>query len=329
MGILNVIHEYRKKITELQVDLNASPARWELRQADLDRILDSVFGYFADFEKENMAYENKIYKMKRFFISNCRSLIRLGKYNRHVIDKPYGYQGDFMIIEEIYRNSPKTLGIERCMDNYFLKSAASIATRNRKENFKHYLSSFIHDSPRRNIRILDLASGPCTDIIEFYDSMNGLEERVVMDCFEHDINAIQYSQEKLKEKKFSNQINFIQKNAIKIALTKNVEFYLPQKYDLIFSTGLFDYLDEKISTLLIRNLKRLLNPQGVLMISNYRDKWSNPSRHFMEWGGDWELVYRTQEDFVRMFRDAGFDKHQLSLSYEPLKIMQYCFARNS
>ncbi len=328
MGILNVIREYRKKIAEVQEDLGVAPDRWKFRQADLDRILDSVFGYFADFEKANLDNEGKIYKMKRFFISHCRSLIRLGECNRHVIDKPYGYHGDFMIIEKIYRNAPETSGIERCMDNYFLKSAASIATRNRKENFKHYLSNFFHESLNKNINVLDLASGPCTDIIEFFDSIGGSEDRVSMDCFEHDVHAIQYSQGKLSKKKFKDRVRFIQKNAIKIALTKNVEFHLPQKYNLIFSTGLFDYLDEKISMLLIRNLKKILKPQGMLIISNYRDKWSNPSRHFMEWGGDWELVYRSQEEFIRLFKDAGFDKNQLTLAYEPLKVMQYCFARN-
>ncbi len=326
MGILNIIHEYRDKMGELQAQLAVNPQKWKSYQADLDRILDSVFGYFADFEKENFKNENKIYKMKRLFINNCRSIIRLGKYNRHVIDKPYGYQGDFMIIEEIYKNSPNTVGIERCMDNYFLKSAASIATRNRKENFEHYLLNFFNERQDHDIRILDLASGPCTDIIEFYETIREQEQRVFIDCLEHDTNAIGYSQVKLKEKTFKNQICFLQKNAIKIALTKNLSFHMPRKYDLIFSTGLFDYLDEKISTLLIRNLKNLLNSHGLLIVSNYRDKWSNPSRHFMEWGGDWELVYRTQDEFIRIFREAGFNKHQLSLAYEPLKVMQYCFA---
>lgn len=328
MGILNVIHDYRRRIEKIQHDLKTNPSQWGRRQADLDRILDAVFGYFADYERGNLNDEVKIYKMKHFFISHCRSLIRLGKYNRHVIDKPYGYHGDFMIIEEIYRNSPDTVGIERCMDNYFLKSAASIATRNRKENFKNYLADFFNEQGGRDVRMLDLASGPCTDIIEFFDEIGDGRERLSVDCFEHDVNAIQYSQTKLAGKEYKDQIRFIQKNAIKIALTKNVEFHMPRKYDLIFSTGLFDYLDEKISMLLIRNLKKLLNPNGLLIISNYRDKWSNPSRHFMEWGGDWELVYRTQEEFVNLFKDAGFGKHQISLAYEPLKVMQYCFAHN-
>ncbi|MDD5671470.1 MAG: hypothetical protein PHN49_07515, partial [Candidatus Omnitrophica bacterium] len=76
------------------------------------------------------------------------------------------------------------------------------------------------------------------------------------------------------------------------------------------------------------NMRKLLKKDGVMIISNYRDKWANPSRHYMEWGGGWELIYRTEEEFARLFKNAGFEKSQLSLKYEPQKIMQYRFARN-
>ena len=38
----------------------------------------------------------KVQKMRKFFISRFRDYFRLGQYNRMVIDKPYGYRGDFM-----------------------------------------------------------------------------------------------------------------------------------------------------------------------------------------------------------------------------------------
>ena len=324
-----MIQMYKGKIEKVKKELEIQPNGWQNAQKDIDSILDEVFDWLSNFEKNNESNESKVYEMKHLFIQHCRDLIRLGKYNRHVIDKPYGYHGDFMIIDEIYKNSPNTTGIERCMDNYFLKASASVATRNRKEDFKQFLMDFSKENAlKRKIRILDLASGPCTDIIEFYDQAKELGGNVLMDCLDHDINAIEHSKSKLKTKTFNKQICFLQKNVIKLALTKNIEGYFSEKYHLIFSTGLFDYLDEKISTRLVANLKKLLVPNGLLIISNYRDKWSNPARHFMEWGGDWELVYRTEQEFLKIFESAGFISSSLNLKYEPLKIMQYCFARN-
>ena len=328
MGILNVVHEYRNKINSLKKTLEKNPESWVENQGLFNGMVDTLFRWLADFERNNASDESKVYKMKRLFIKHCRDLVRLGKYNRHVIDKPFGYHGDFLIIDEIYKNKPDTTGIERCMDNYFLKTAASIATRNRKEDFKKYLLEFTRAASGKRISILDLASGPCTDIIEYFEGLGEGDGDVSMDCLDHDVNAIEYSQAKINKKSFAPRIRFIQKNAIKLALAKNVGFYITNKYDLIFSTGLFDYLDAKIATLLIGNLKQLLVPGGQLIISNYRDKWSNFSRHFMEWGGDWELVYRNEDEFIDLFTAAGFSRKNLSLKYEPLKVMHYCFAHN-
>lgn len=328
MNFLNLAHQYKQKLNDIQKSLDKSPEKWSSFQPELDATLDKVFLWCSEFEEQCGQDEGKIYKMKRLFIEKCRDFIRLGRYNRHVIDKPFGYQGDFLIIDEIYKNNPSTVGIERCMDNYFLKAAASAATRNRKEDFKKHLTSFALQQAGGSVKILDLASGPCTDIVEFFEQTPAIRKDLTVDCLDHDQHAIDYAKQKIVSMDFQRQVRFIQKNAIKLALTKNIRNHMPEQYDLIFSTGLFDYLDEKISARLIHNLKELLTPQGMLIISNYRDKWSNASRHFMEWGGDWELVYRTEEDFLKVFLSAGFSKKQLSLEYEPLKVMQYCFARN-
>ncbi|MFH1800210.1 MAG: class I SAM-dependent methyltransferase [Candidatus Omnitrophota bacterium] len=328
MNFQDLVNQYKSTLHDIQKSLDEAPEKWSVFQKKLDAVLDSIFLWCAEFERQCGENEEKIYKMKHLFIEECRDFIRLGHYNRHVIDKPFGYQGDFLIIDEIYKNNPSSVGIERCMDNYFLKADASAATRNRKEDFKKHLTSFALQQARHNIKILDLASGPCTDIMEFFEQTPAIPKDLMVVCLDHDQHAIDYAQKKIVSKNFQQQVRFLQKNAIKLALTKNIKNYISEKYDLIFSTGLFDYLDEKISTRLIHNLKELLAPHGMLIISNYRDKWSNASRHFMEWGGDWELVYRTEDDFLRLFLVAGFSKKQLSLECEPLKVMQYCFAQS-
>jgi hypothetical protein len=77
---------------------------------------------------------------------------------------------------------------------------------------------------------------------------------------------------------------------------------------------------------LIENLRKLLNPKGVLLISDVRDKYSNPSVHFMEWVGDWNLVYRDDESFREIFYKAGYDREDLEPRYEQQGILQYIIA---
>ena len=88
----------------------------------------------------------------------------------------------------------------------------------------------------------------------------------------------------------------------------------------------FDYFEERIALRLIQNLKKLLNPGGLLLISDVRDKYSNPSVHFMEWIGEWELVYRDDDSFREMFYNVGFSRQELEFRYEQQGILQYIVA---
>jgi len=64
-----------------------------------------------------------------------------------------------------------------------------------------------------------------------------------------------------------------------------------------------------------------------MAISDVRDKFSNPSVHFMEWVGDWSLIYRDDDRFRRLFIQAGFTKADLEIDYEQQGILQYILAR--
>ncbi len=329
MKFLGIVHSYEKEIDLLKKAIDKEQGNWSAYQQKVNQIINSVFGLCWEFERQHADNETKLYKLKRLFNKNFMHYFRLGRLGKMVIDKPYGYHGDFYIIDEIYRNKAATSGLERCLDNYFLETPASIATRNRKEDFKSYLKEIIDSTSSNEIRIMDLASGPCRDIKELLEEYKSVSVPIIFDCVDHDPNAIDYGKKILSAIDANGtSINFIQKNAMRVALTKSIENYFCYKYDVIFSTGLFDYLDERIATPLIRNLRKILKKNGLLIISNYRDKWANPSRHYMEWGGGWELIYRTEEQFIQLFKDAGFKNNELSLKYEPQKIMQYRFARN-
>jgi len=65
-----------------------------------------------------------------------------------------------------------------------------------------------------------------------------------------------------------------------------------------------------------------------MIISDVRDKYSNPSVHFMEWVGEWELVYRDDDNFRNIFANAGFKKDEIEFQYEQQGILQYIRVTN-
>ncbi len=321
------IRLYHKRSKEIENYLSKNPDEWGKFQSEFNAEVNSIFSDIMNFEKANIAKGdmNKIHKLREIFIKRIRKIFTKGGYGKWCLSKPYGYSGDFKIIDDIYQNNPTSKGFDRLFDNYFQMTSISVAVRNRKEDFKRMIIDFANNHNSPAVKIMSLASGPCRDIKEILMSENLSNKNVVFHCYDNDENAIEYAKKLLKG--FSN-VKLTKENALKLALTKDAKSRIPEKFDLIYATGLFDYINYNISVRLVENLKKLLNPGGMLAISDVRDKYSNPSVHYMEWMGDWRLLYRDDDEFKQMFIDAGFKEGNLSISYEQQGIMQYILATN-
>jgi extracellular factor (EF) 3-hydroxypalmitic acid methyl ester biosynthesis protein len=69
-----------------------------------------------------------------------------------------------------------------------------------------------------------------------------------------------------------------------------------EQFDLVYSTGLYDYLDDRIATKLTARLFDMLNPGGRLLVANFLPNiWG---AGYMETFMDWKLIYRTPQQMV-------------------------------
>lgn len=321
------IKHYKNKAREIESSLSKRPSEWGKFQSEFNSEVNGIFRDIMNFEKINLAsgYEDKVYKLKRLFINRIRKIFVRGVYIDWSLRKPFGYAGDYKIIDDIYQNNPSTNGFDRLFDNYFQMSAISVAVRNRKEDLKRFAFNFINSRPNHQLKIMDLAAGPCRDVKEIFSADNISNKNIIFDCYDNEDKAIEFAKTLLA--RFHN-VNFFKENALRIAFRKNINSIIDKKYDLIYSAGLFDYFSERIAVRIIHNLKKILNHNGIIFISNVRDKYSNPSVHFMEWVGDWNLVYRDDEEFKKIFIEAGFKQDELEIQYEQQGIMQYIIASN-
>ncbi|MBU1122533.1 MAG: methyltransferase [Candidatus Omnitrophota bacterium] len=317
---------YTKRACQIEKHLSQKPEEWGKYQSEFNAEVNNVFRDIMYFEKENLVIgkREKTNKLKRLFINKIRDIFMRGIYIKWSLEKPLGYSGDYKIIDGIYQNNPTTTGFDRLFDNYYQMSAICVAVRNRKEDFKKLLVEFINNK-NTPLRIMDFACGPCQELKEILTSDIIETKDIIFDCYDREPRALEFSRDLLK--RFTN-INYFEASALKIARTKEIKSYIDIKYDFIYSTGLFDYLKHKLSINLVRNFRKLLKKNGVLAISNVRDKYSNPSVHFMEWVGNWNLVYRGEEEFKDIFIKAGFKENELKIKYEQQGIIQYMIALN-
>lgn len=321
-GLRSKIKLYKKRAKEVEGYLLGRPEEWGRFQNEFNREVDAIFAELMLFDKltETNNENKRIEKLKSFFVNRLRPLMYRGDYIKWSLDKPYGYAGDFKIIHDIYQNYPKTNGFDRLFDNYFQMSAISVAVRNRKNDFKRIINDFLKNYKADELRIMDLACGPCSEIYELYHENDWKSQNVVVDCFDIEKRALEFGRELFGD---CVNVNFEYKNALKLANDKELK---ERRYDIIYSTGLFDYFNHGITVRVLKTLRECLKPGGMIAIATMKEKYNNPSLHFMEWVGDWNLFYRNEENFKKTFIDAGFSEEHLGIQYEQQGIIQYMIA---
>jgi len=199
------IKSYRRRISEIDRYLENHPNEWGRFQSEFNQEINAIFRDVMVFQKENLLQgnEHKAYKLKRLFIDRFRQYFVVGEYIKWCLSKPYGYPGDYKIIDDIYLNSPNTSGLERLFDNYFQMSTISNAVRNRKEDFKQIVLDCIEQRNGGPVKILDLASGPCRDVAEVLSDQRVRNRKVTFHCFDQDERAISYGKKVVEEKQGS------------------------------------------------------------------------------------------------------------------------------
>jgi extracellular factor (EF) 3-hydroxypalmitic acid methyl ester biosynthesis protein len=259
-------------------------------------VLNEIFDHLSEDYKAGKMTEHELQLLQEGFGDECLENTLHG----HIKTKPYGYAGDFMIIDKIYQEQiTKDHRFEK-WDIFWNNHSAAKAVRNRKDYFIKTMKDRL--SSRGALQLLNVASGPARDLAELYE---GIEpEQLTTVCVEADKTAINYA--KNLNKANAPQINFIHQNIFR--------FSAEEKFDIVWSAGLFDYFDDNIFLKLLRKCISWTKPGGEVIIGNFSIQ--NPSRNYMELIGDWYLQHRSEEELINFALAAGAKRENIYVGKE-------------
>ncbi|MBO9566268.1 MAG: class I SAM-dependent methyltransferase [Niastella sp.] len=229
----------------------------------------------------------------------------------HSISRPYGYAGDFMIIDKIYREYVTPDKRFAKWDLLWHSQAACKAVRNRKSYFKQVMFDRLAGKPK--FSLLNVASGPARDLAELYALIEpGILETT---CIEADERAIAYAKELNKANLDS--IRFIQQNIFR--------HEDDAQYEMVWSAGLFDYFTDRVFVKILRRFISWTQPGGEIIIGNFNTE--NPSRSFMELFGDWYLHHRSANRLTELALEAGISKRNIRVEQESAGVNLFLHVR--
>lgn len=237
----------------------------------------------------------------RFRIKTNHNLSKSYFINRARI-WPQGYQGDYKMLESIYRNASLSEGIGYFLDSIFLSSSLTLAVRNRLKTLEVIVREELQR--RQGASVLNIACGSCREVFELASEIDNSGAKFT--CIDLDNDALAFAANRLSYTNISSlssdQVILRKYNALRMFDHElNMSEFGMQ--DIIYSVGFFDYLESDFLSRLLKASYAMLKPGGKL-IASFKDA-SRYRHQDYHWIVDWDgFLQRYEEDFMSIFSEA-------------------------
>ncbi|RMH02894.1 MAG: hypothetical protein D6702_07510 [Planctomycetota bacterium] len=220
-------------------------------------------------------------------------------------EKPLGYAGDYRLME-----LGQMAGLEgESLYARFLHHVGKFCTFGQTVTERgltaRRVARELIESAGRPVRIVSLACGPAVEMRRLVEEIDHLENRVELILIDQDLNALRDCHDAMQEvlrRRFPGdcpvELKMIHFSIRQIVAPKRgpeqeLVDGLLRGVDLIYSMGLYDYIQQPLARRIVSRLFELLNPGGRVFIGNLERvpdcSW------VMDYALAWSLVYRDEE----------------------------------
>lgn len=237
-----------------------------------------------------------------------------------------GYADSGINFDYIYRNAPSGYNrIGKTVDRILLNLPAAKATRNRKNKIIGILKDEVENNKRldRKTKIVDLASGPASYLIELISDYN--KDYVEILCLDLDHRALALGKRRSQNK----PILYKKANVLRFnPHYKRISEKHSWKPNLVLISGLYEYQEDKIVIESLKYINENLEDNGLLFLIT---QIGNPNRKLIEKlgvtksGKPWLLFYRDPSTLNRFIEESGFG--EISIEIDKWKMYAFCMAR--
>lgn len=209
---------------------------------------------------------------------------------RRSFSKPRGYAGDAVLLDMIYDHPSadygRLTGVGKEVLRYNVNSPASKAVRNRRQYIAKLIDAVAESKKRPTI--LSVACGHLREA-ELSEALKrgAICEFLALDQDLKSLRIVKETYARLGVRTIRGSVTDIIRKQVACA-----------QCDLIYSSGLFDYLNLKVARTLTRRLFDLLTDDGILLVTNFLPAISAVG--YMESYMAWQLIYRDEVETLKL-----------------------------
>jgi extracellular factor (EF) 3-hydroxypalmitic acid methyl ester biosynthesis protein len=222
--------------------------------------------------------------------------LKQSPFLRRALEKPLGYAGDYEMMNMLYRDPAEgeTL-LGKALNLCFTDEPAAQANKNRIAYLGGLIRRTLEEHPAKRVRIASLGCGPAREIETLLTESPELGQRFEIALIDQEERAIAHCERTLSPlaARTGARIQFI-REGLRSLLTKERLSEKLGRRELIYSAGLFDYLEDRLFSRIVAVLYQALFDGGRVVIGNVAAH--NPSRWVMEYFAEWFLIHRTPDE---------------------------------
>ena len=253
--------------------------------------------------------------------------LEVGSLQLRARTKPRGYAGDFQMLGKICSGYLCDHPLGNAFDRFFQSQIAPQAVRNRTALIAEAIVRFARERRAAPMHVASIGSGPAIDVERALQQLTATERHNVrVTLMDMDPAALDHARGRLEPLLDEGQLRCVRENLFRLT-QRNETGGQFQTIDFLVCSGLFDYLDDGAVVAMLSDFWKLLSPSGELMVFNFGP--ANTSRDYMEWIGNWYLVYRDARTMMDLSRQARLDEDRVSVAAEDTGANLYWKARKS
>jgi extracellular factor (EF) 3-hydroxypalmitic acid methyl ester biosynthesis protein len=228
------------------------------------------------------------------FVQHCRrhpltTLLHKDPFTYRAFSKPRSYAGDAVMMDFIYGReeqwqAPAADEIGRLVFDFTTQAAAPEGVRSRRAFIASRIDRLAEEKSRPHI--LSIASGHLREVNLSAAIRRRKTGRIVA------LDADPLSLSEVKQCYGTYGVETVNASFREILGCQN----RTGDFDFVYSTGLFDYLNQRSGRRLVTGMFNMLRPGGVLLVANFLPGIRDVG--YMETFMDWNLIYRSRIDMM-------------------------------
>lgn len=218
-----------------------------------------------------------------------RQLIHQDPFTHRAYTKPRGYAGDAELLDFIYGREegwtpPPATQLGQHIFEYTTAAPASEGVRARRAFIATLIDRLCEE--QRDLRVLSIAAGHLREaLLSAAVRRKRFGRFVALDSDAASLERVAAEYGRLGVETMTANVRRLIAGRLKL-----------EPFDLVYSTGLFDYVGPAAGRRLVSVMFRLLQSGGRLLVANFLPGIRDVG--YMEAFMDWTLVYRTRQEMV-------------------------------